>query len=524
MAEPGTELAVLNVTDHERLLTKKLPDLDKWCLPGADLRGDALVRYALHEMSLDVKLRDCTPSSIYLALLACAVTGLVPGRMKSQAFLIPYKNTRKTVDAQGNGKEITTMDATFMIGWRGYAVQAFRAGLHIVSAVIRQNDHFDFDKGTEPYVRYRPALSGPGAVIGAAAWCKLPRGGLEVEYLGLEELGKVEQFAMAKSGGNSPAWSGPFKDQMQRKTAVRRLGKQIEMGEAFHRAEMIEIAQVETGTIASALDAITDGEASRTLGDGFKTEVMRQLPAAPPPERPKSSAAKPASKPVETTATQRPTSPPPSSGGSSGAAPAAATSGGAAAPSSAGTKLDEAKAKVEAKANPTSPASNTAPSASTGSASTPTTANGADSGFGPQSSTEPSAAQVEEAASDDGFDVSFGNDADEQVDPPTGKPETPEQWLAALAAWQATHATKDLVKAGRQEWQDLMRGWLASCPDKATMDAGKEAWTTFSTKWFTKSVPGNPTKGIAAFTGDPEVDEMKDMFARRWKAVPDGAR
>jgi hypothetical protein len=326
---------------------------------------------------------------------------------------------------------------------------------------------------------------------------------------------------------------------MQRKTAVRRLGKQIEMGEAFHRAELIESAQIERGSIASALDVITDGEASRALGGDFKSEVMRQLPPAPPPERPKSSAAKATAKPpVEVAANPTPTptstagsalpasSSSPASGGSASPQSGAGSSPAATGGTSSSSKLDEAKAKVEAKAaNPTSPASNTAPSASTGSASTPTTASGADSGFGTPTAAEPSAAQVEEAASDDGFDVSFGNDADEQAEPAAASnPETPAQWLAALATWQAAHATKDLVKAGRQEWQDLMRGWLASCPDKATMDAGKEAWTTFSTKWFTKSVPGNPTKGIAAFTGDPEVDEMKDMFARRWKAVPDGAR
>ena len=296
----GMELQVLNVAQHEQFLSKQRDRLDKWCLPAANLRADALVRHALHEMSIDDKLQACTPTSIYLALMACAVTGLVPGKMRSLAFLIPFNNTKKLVDSQGNGREVTTTEATFMPGWRGIKLTGFRAGLDMVSAVIHQNDDFDFDKGTTPFVRYKPALKGSGPVIGTACWVKLPRGGLEVEYLSLDDLGKIELAAKAKSGGKSPAWDGPFKDQMQRKSALRRLGKQIEMGEDFHRAELIENTHDQAGTIAGALDIITDGEATRALTSASTESAVfggaprpaqvqvpaQQLEAPPKPRRP----------------------------------------------------------------------------------------------------------------------------------------------------------------------------------------------------------------------------------------------
>lgn len=535
----GTELQVLNVTQHEQFLSKQRDRLDKWCLPASNLRADALMRHALHEMSIDGALQACTPTSIYLALMACAVTGLVPGKMRSLAFLIPFKNTKKLVDDAGNGKEVTTMDATFMPGWRGIKLTGFRAGLDMVSAVIHQNDDFDFDKGTAPFVRYKPALRGAGPVIGTACWVKLPRGGLEVEYLDMEDLSKIELAAKAKSNGKSPAWDGPFKDQMQRKSALRRLGKQIEMGEDFHRAELIENTHDDSGSITGALDIITDGEATRALSAAStESAVFGGAPRAAQVQVPAAlEAAKPAAAPA----------------GKSAAKPTAGSAKPADPPAS---KLEEAKAKVESKRPPAAPTSQSGSPATqaaggtsaqpSGAASptagaagstrqpapaTPAASSPPSSATAPAASTAPAidtTATESSASSDDEGAGDFGDVAsepgpDEQFDTAFGEEEdqpfTRQGWLGAFQTWSEAHPTRESVLADHS-WKEIFQGWANACQTKAEMDADKQIFIAWAKERFYVGRKADPANNVTAIPPDPGSMEMQKMFAARYKAVP----
>lgn len=555
----GTELQLLSVSQHEQFLRRQSERLNNWCLPASNMRSDMLIRHALHEMSIDASLQACTPTSIYLALMACAVTGLVPGKMKSLAFLIPFKNTKKIVDANGHGKEVTDTEATFMIGWRGIKHTGYRAGLDMVSAVIHANDDFDFDKGTTPFVRYKPALRGAGQIIGTACWVKLPRGGLEIEYLDMEELGKIETAAKAKGGGKSPAWDGPFKDQMQRKSALRRLGKQIEMGEDFHRAELIENTYADAGSIAGAIDIITDGEATRALSAASteaavfggaprpaQVQVPAQLQAAPAP------APQPISKP-------RQASPP--------AKPAPTTPANTAkAELDAAAKLDEAKAKVEAKRPPaasTSPSGTPATAsdggtpparsaasptagaagstahhsqgspavsspASSGPASNPSTSSEStpapSTGSSSSASTEEDSGRdlgdfgdvAAEPGPDEDFDSSFGDEAE---DPARQPPVTRQEWVAAFQAWAAEHPTREAVLADAS-WLDVFRGWCAVCHTKAELDADKPVFINWAKGVFSLGRKADPAKGLSEIKPDTGSADMQKIFAHRYKQVP----
>ena len=66
---PGDAIAV-----HKSFLDARLPALTKWVRQG--LRPEALIRFCLLDLQQSDRLRACTPQSIYLGLLACAVTGL----------------------------------------------------------------------------------------------------------------------------------------------------------------------------------------------------------------------------------------------------------------------------------------------------------------------------------------------------------------------------------------------------------------------------------------------------------------
>ncbi|HKQ65989.1 MAG TPA: recombinase RecT [Methylomirabilota bacterium] len=533
----GLELQVLDVRTHEQFLVRQSERIDKWCK--GDVRAESLQRFVLHEMSMNNDLRQCTPTSIYLAILACAANGLVPGKIRNLCYLVPFNNTVKGP----NGQDMKVAEATFMRGWRGVKHQGYRAGLQMVSADIHRNDTFDYDKGTKGFVRYRAALEGRGPVIGAAAWTELPNGrGVEVEYMDVEELEKVRAFACKFKP--SPAWNGDFKNQMQRKSAMRRLGNQIEMGEEFFAGELIENAQDE-GSLSTAIDALTDGEATRIMSQQSveaatfgalprpaQAQVPAQLPAGPAPAKP-AAAAKP----------------------KAAAAPAPAAP--------AGQKLDEAKAKVENKSRPPaaptsssgSPATandgGTPPARSEGnptagaagstaqpSQASPAASSPASSGTAsnPSTSSESSPAQSTESSSsasteedggdfgdvanepgpDEDFDASFGEDPEDST---PQAPVTREQWVAAFQAWAAAHPTREQVNADAS-WQDVFRGWCAACQSKAEMDADKPVFINWAKGVFSVGRKADPSKGITALAPDPGSADMQKIFAHRYKQVP----
>ncbi len=561
----GMELQVLSVAQHEQFLSNKLDRLNKWCLPAANMRADALVRHALHEMSIDAKLQSCTPTSIYLALMACAVTGLVPGKIKSLAFLIPFNNTKKIVDDKGNGREVTETEATFMPGWRGIKLTGFRAGLDMVSAVIHQNDDFDFDKGSTPFVRYKPALRGSGPVIGTACWVKLPRGGLEVEFLDMETLGKIEMAAKAKSGGKSPAWDGPFKDQMQRKSALRRLGKQIEMGEDFHRAELIQNSQDTTGSTISAIDEITDGDATRLLAAASTESAVFSAPRAQVQVTAQIEETKPAPAPAKTGtrgttgSAKTPTAPEVSTPSSTKLADSSGpnTSSNDSKASSPSAKLDDAKAKVEAKRPPAAPTSqnaspamqaaggtsrgpsvasptagaagstSAAPAASPAASSASSSPTAAPASTAPAidtTATESSASSDEagefgdvagEPGADEDFDASFGDDEEAPQDPPT----TRQGWVGEFQSWAEAHPTREHVLAD-DSWKEIFQSWANACHTKAELDEDKQVFVSWAREKFSVGRKADPLKNITAIAPDPGSMEMQKMFAARYKAVP----
>lgn len=252
-------------------LDQKIPQLTQWITGGVDPR--ALVRFAMLDMSAPTrtgeKLRECSRESIYMALLACAVTGLEPGALKGEAFLVPF--ARK---------------AQFMPGWRGLVKQARRtrevAG--VVAQVVFEADTFDIDLGTANTVVHRPLLRGDrGEIIGAYAIATLTGGHHEIEWMDREDLEAVK--AVATKRGDSDAWRD-WEDQMFRKAPIRRLAKRLPLGHDYYVGLAVERAHEEGKGDRDVLDIVTDGEASRTEAGAEAAASMRaQAEAAESPRQ-----------------------------------------------------------------------------------------------------------------------------------------------------------------------------------------------------------------------------------------------
>ena len=252
------------VKTHQDFLQAREGQLQRWISAGIDPR--ALVRYAVLDMSAPKadKLRACTPQSIFMGLLACAVAGLEPGALKGHAFLVPFKG-----------------QAQYMAGWKGYVVQARRSFevRAITPNVVFANDTFDLDLGSGMPPVHKPLLTGPrGDIIGAYAVAKLVGSrdsivSYEVEWMDRADLDGVRR-AGKRGEHESDAWRD-WEDQMWRKAPVRRIAKRLPMGSDYYKGLAIEQANEDGKGASDVIDVFTDGEASRIEEVSDRAASMR---------------------------------------------------------------------------------------------------------------------------------------------------------------------------------------------------------------------------------------------------------
>ncbi len=236
-----------------RYLKPKMSALAGWCEKRID--PAALVRFALADYSKNEKLQQCSPASIYLALVACAQVGLEPGGVMQHAFIVPYKK-----------------EATFQLGYRGAIELANRSPLidRVGANVVYENDDFDYDIGSSAYVRHKPATSDRGDMIGAYAFAKFRNGEIDVEWMPLADLEKVRA-----SGHGGPAWTN-WADQMHRKAPIRRLCKRLPLSRAAALAFKLD-GEAEAGDVGAYRSTLTDtGAIVADPADRSGTTALKQ--------------------------------------------------------------------------------------------------------------------------------------------------------------------------------------------------------------------------------------------------------
>lgn len=151
-------LAKVQTMDIATLIQKSAAELGK-ALP-AHMRPERIVRIALTTLRMNPNLYKCNPQSFLAALFQSAQLGLEPN-VEGQAYIIPYGE-----------------NAQFQIGYKGYVELFFRhqSALSLDMQEVRENDDFDYQYGTESFIKHRPALKDRGEVIAYYAVAKLKDG------------------------------------------------------------------------------------------------------------------------------------------------------------------------------------------------------------------------------------------------------------------------------------------------------------------------------------------------------------
>lgn len=242
--QPRQNNALARVNEHKSFLDARMSKIAAWVTQG--VRPEALVRFALRDMSAPTdaaaKLRACSEESIYLGLLACAVTGLEPGALKGEAYLVPFKN-----------------EATFMVGYRGIIKQARRSRevVALWSNVVYDGDDFEVDLGSANRIVHKPRFGARGDnIIAAYAIARLANGQDEIELMDRADLDHVRE-----AGNQGPAWK-EWGDQMMRKAPIRRLGKRLPLGADYYVALALDNAS-SPGEQRQIIDVETSGEPQR---------------------------------------------------------------------------------------------------------------------------------------------------------------------------------------------------------------------------------------------------------------------
>lgn len=224
------------------------------------------------------KLLDCDLGSLMKALYTCASMGLDPDPALGQVYILPYKETAQVIP-----------------GYRGLLRLVRNTGeIKSFSAhVVRQNDLFEYELGTNPHVKHQPALSNPGEAIAYYCVATFKDGQQHVEIMGKSEVDKIKNLSSAVKGGRSTPWNEHY-DEMAKKTVIRRAVKMLPMSptrelsnlftvdNAAYQAKPVEV-DLETGEIyeiaadpwASTVDPETSSESKGldALNEQLETAV-----------------------------------------------------------------------------------------------------------------------------------------------------------------------------------------------------------------------------------------------------------
>jgi recombination protein RecT len=169
--------------------------------------ADRFIRFAITAIQNNPNLLSCERQSLYNACMRSAQDGLLPdGR---QGAIVSYGGKAQWLP---------------MVG--GLIQRAYETGIikTMDAQVVYENDTYESwsdEKGA--HFKYVRARKDRGEPILTFAHATTKEGGFFFEEVDEEQMEKIENSSKAKNG----PWKGDFKDEMRRKSALKRLIKRL---------------------------------------------------------------------------------------------------------------------------------------------------------------------------------------------------------------------------------------------------------------------------------------------------------
>ena len=158
----------------QQLIEKSAKEFKK-ALP-THMRPERLVRIGLTCIRQNPELAQCTPASFVGALLVSAQLGLEP--IAGRAYILPFFNSK-------TGRK----DAQFLVGYKGLAELFYRheKSVQLAWGVVRKNDEFDYEYGTQAKLRHKPAMKDRGEIFGFYVIAEVHGGAKPFMYMSQED-------------------------------------------------------------------------------------------------------------------------------------------------------------------------------------------------------------------------------------------------------------------------------------------------------------------------------------------------
>ena len=165
------------------------------------------IKTAMIAVHKNPKIRQCSPSSILLAIDQAATYGLEVNSQLGEAAMIPYGN-----------------EVQFIIEYRGLLKLAWNSGL--IRAIdydkICENDEYEYTKGRSFNFSHKPNLKGRGEAIAYYAIAELKTGATVMMLMGVDEIREHGKRFSKGYGSKSSPWQTDF-EAMAIKTVLRQL-------------------------------------------------------------------------------------------------------------------------------------------------------------------------------------------------------------------------------------------------------------------------------------------------------------
>jgi recombination protein RecT len=293
LAETGTATKIPAPIVQIRDDLKRMETQFASALP-AHIPVERFTRVVMTAVQNNTKLLACDRQSFFNACMRAAQDGLLPdGR---EGAIVPFGD--EDDGARKSDK------ASWMPMIAGLRKKARNSGelLDWHADVVFEGDEFDYQKGDDPHIVHRPALTGGRTrkIIAAYSIAKFPDGSLSREVMTIDEIEDVrKRYSRAKKG----PWSDPIAyPEMCRKTVARLHSKQLPMStdldtlmhrddELYDLKRAAEDARAITGrrpsTIAAAFDHFAGNGAPQIEGKTTQQPPDNDKPAEPPKEDPK---------------------------------------------------------------------------------------------------------------------------------------------------------------------------------------------------------------------------------------------
>ena len=149
---------------------------------------ERMIRVALTAVSQSWKLMQCDPLTVCGSIVQASILGLEPNSLLGEAFLIPYKNNKRTDPVT---RKRGVYECQLQVGYKGQIKLArnSREIAMIDAQLVYEKDDFEFEKGEHPFLRHKwPKTGERGTLIGCWAGFRTRDGAFNFEYMTAEEI------------------------------------------------------------------------------------------------------------------------------------------------------------------------------------------------------------------------------------------------------------------------------------------------------------------------------------------------